>query len=186
MAGTRAFDSGCPSSACSNAADVAYTTRTVSLDPPARTVSRVAARTTDTVPLSRRPSSRARVVVRVDDDVRDDDLDDDDDAHPRIARVAANVPIVLPSRARLPSPSSSPPIPAQPPIDQFTSLHDSTDHSRAMGPCMSLCESTPDVPKNIIADPEVRRLRRRAPFRRTHANATIDESSNEPTDRPTD
>lgn len=24
---------------------------------------------------------------------------------------------------------------------------------------MSLCESTPDVPKNIIADPEVRRRR---------------------------
>ena len=31
-----------------------------------------------------------------------------------------------------------------------------------MGPCMSLCESTPDVPKNIIADPEVRRTRARA------------------------
>jgi len=28
---------------------------------------------------------------------------------------------------------------------------------------MSLCESTPDVPKNIIADPEVRRRRPR-PF----------------------
>ena len=27
---------------------------------------------------------------------------------------------------------------------------------------MSLCESTPDVPKNIIADPEVRRTRARA------------------------
>jgi hypothetical protein len=27
---------------------------------------------------------------------------------------------------------------------------------------MSLCESTPDVPKNIIADPEVRRTRTRA------------------------
>jgi len=51
---------------------------------------------------------------------------------------------------------------------------------------MSLCESTPDVPKNIIADPEVRRRRPSRPFRRTHANATIDESIIERTDRPTD
>ncbi|OUS47648.1 hypothetical protein BE221DRAFT_190610 [Ostreococcus tauri] len=31
----------------------------------------------------------------------------------------------------------------------------------AMGACLSMCESTPDVPANIIADPEVRLARAR-------------------------
>ena len=31
----------------------------------------------------------------------------------------------------------------------------------AMGACLSMCESTPDVPVNIIADPEVRLARAR-------------------------
>lgn len=36
-----------------------------------------------------------------------------------------------------------------------------------MGCCMSMCESTPDVPVNIIADPEVRAWRER--FERARA-----------------
>ena len=37
----------------------------------------------------------------------------------------------------------------------------------AMGCCFSLCESTPDVPENIIPDPVVRLHRRRRRTRRT-------------------
>ena len=49
---------------------------------------------------------------------------------------------------------------------------ESESESVAMGPCMSVCESTPDVPKNIIADPEVRPRRRRTRTR-TRASRTI-------------
>jgi hypothetical protein len=42
-----------------------------------------------------------------------------------------------------------------------------------MGPCLSICESTPDVPANIIADPEVGR-----DARATSANARTRECAN--------
>ena len=45
---------------------------------------------------------------------------------------------------------------------RFDCESESESESFAMGPCMSVCESTPDVPKNIIADPEVRPTRARA------------------------
>jgi len=47
----------------------------------------------------------------------------------------------------------------------FDCAFDFDFESLAMGCCASICESTPDVPKNIIADPEVRRSRS---YRRRH------------------